>query len=516
MSGNTNKDSLWWKTRPAPGGPPLAEDLTVDVAVVGAGLTGLTAATLLAREGLTVAVVEADRIGSGTTGGTSAHVTQVPDRRYRELRSKFGLDDLRSVADSTRAALERIATFVADEGIDCDFERVSAYLYTESRDQVSEIQEEFEAAREAGLPVALARDLALPFPVAAAVCYEDQARFHPTAYALGLAEAARRSGARIFEGSRVIDFEAGEPCRVRTEGGAVVTARAVILATHTPAGFNLLQTEIEPLRSYVVAARLRGVTPPDGLFWDTDDPYHYTRLQPHAGGPLLVVGGADHKTGHEEETEASYRDLEAYVRDRWPVESIEYRWSSQFYEPIDGLPYIGASPMGKNIYVGTGYSGMGMVFSTLAGMLLTDELVGRANPWLEVYRTTRIKPLAGGPQFLKMNLEVAKDFVKDRVTAPKLEDLSEIPPGEGRVVEIGGEKVAVYRSAAGEVHAVSAVCTHAFCLVHWNSAETSWDCPCHGGRYTVRGEVIEGPPVEGLAPVELPVLPVASGRAGDG
>lgn len=506
MSGNTNKDSLWWKTRPAPGGPPLAEDLTVDVAVLGAGLTGLTAATLLAREGRSVAVLEADRIASGTTGGTSAHVTQVPDRRYRELRSKFGAEQLRLVADSTRAALERIHAFVEEESIDCDFARVPAYLYTESRDQVSQIQEELEAAQEAGLPVALARELPLPFPVAAAVCYEDQARFHPTAYALGLAEAARRSGARLFEGSRVVDIEAGEPCSVRTEAGRTVTARAVILATHTPAGFNLLQTEIEPMRSYVLAVRLAGgQAPPDGLFWDTDDPYHYTRLQPREGGDLLVVGGADHKTGHEEETEASYRDLEAYVRDRWPVASIEYRWSSQFYEPIDGLPYIGASPMGRNVYVGTGYSGMGMVFSTLAAMLLADELAGRANPWLEVYRTSRIKPLAGGGQFLKMNLGVAKDFVKDRVAAPKLEDVSEIPAGEGRVVEIQGEKVAVYRSEQGEVHAVSAVCTHAYCLVHWNSAEKTWDCPCHGGRYTVRGEVIEGPPIEGLAPFELPV-----------
>ena len=225
------------------------------------------------------------------------------------------------------------------------------------------------------------------------------------------------------------------------------------------------------------------------------------------------MGGADHKTGHEEETEASYRDLEA-VRAR-PLAGR-----------VDPVPLVVAvlragrraalhrrEPHGKNVYVGTGYSGMGMVFSTLAGMLLTDELVGRANPWLEVYRTTRIKPLAGGPQFFKMNLEAAKDFVKDRVTVPKLEDLSQIPPGVGRVVELGGEKVAVYRSAAGEVHAVSAVCTHAFCLVHWNSAETSWDCPCHGGRYTVRGEVIEGPPVEGLAPVELPAT---VGRAGKG
>lgn len=501
MGGNTNFDSLWWKTASVPTRAPLSGDLEVDVAIVGAGLTGLTAAVLLARAGRRVAVVEAERVAAGTSGGTSAHVTQVLDHRYKDLRSKFGEDGVRLVCDSTRAGLERIAAFVAEERIDCDFARIPGYLYAESREDTSQIEEELEGARQAGLSVELVRELPLPFPVAAAVRFADQARFDPVRYVAGLAATAERAGAHIFEGSRVRDVHGGEPCRLETGLGAV-TARTVILATHTPAGFNLLQTEIEPVRSYVLAARLAGQTPPDGLFWDTDDPYHYTRSYRTPEGDLLVVGGADHKTGEGDE-EASYRDLESYVRDRWRVESIPYRWSSQFYEPIDGLPYIGRAFSSEHVLVGTGYSGTGLVLSTLAGMLLSDEALGRENAWSDLYRTTRVKPLAGGPKFMAMNLDVAKRFVADRVSVPEISDLSEIPLGEGRVVEWRGEKVAIYRPESGEARAVSPVCTHMGCLVHWNSAERTWDCPCHGGRYQPDGRVLEGPPVKELAPVEL-------------
>ncbi|HEX2641386.1 MAG TPA: FAD-dependent oxidoreductase [Thermoanaerobaculia bacterium] len=502
MGGNTNRDSLWWKTRTVPGRPALSGDLRTEVAIVGAGLTGITAAILLARAGRRVAVIEADQVGGGTTGGTSAHVTQVPDRRYHELLSKFDQDILRRVTESTRAGIERIASFVADEKIDCDFVRIPGYLYTENQKEVSRIEQELEAARKAGLAVTRQDELPLPFKVAAAVRYEDQARFHPLAYLLGLAAAAERAGVQIYEKTRVRGFEGGPLCRIDTDRGTV-TAQSLILATHTPVGFNLLQTELEPYRSYVLALRLRGQEPPDGLFWDTDDPYHYTRLQPSERGALLVVGGADHKVGHPEHTEKSYEDLEAYARERWPVEQVVYRWSSQFYEPVDGLPFIGPSPMGENVFVGTGYSGMGMVFATVAGMLLTDQVQGRDNIWADAYRTRRIKPVAAGAEFAKMNLGVARDFLADRIKAPTVHDLGEIAVGEAKVVDFRGDKLAVYRESPGQLHAVSAVCTHLYCLVHWNSAEKTWDCPCHGGRYAPNGEVLEGPPVQPLKPVEV-------------
>jgi nitrite reductase/ring-hydroxylating ferredoxin subunit len=258
------------------------------------------------------------------------------------------------------------------------------------------------------------------------------------------------------------------------------------------------------MRSYVLALRLDGgAAPPDGLFWDTEEPYHYTRLQPGADGPLLVVGGADHFTGAEDHPEDAYRGLEAYARQRWPVAAVAHRWSSQFYEPIDGLPFIGHSPVARNLYVATGYSGTGLVLATLAGMLLADELLGRENPWADLYRTRRFKPLAGGRKFLEMNVGAARRFVGDRLAVEEVKDLRDVPRGEGRMVEWRGQKVAVYHEATGALHAVSAVCTHAFCLVDWNSAEKTWDCPCHGGRYRPDGSVIEGPPVADLAPLEV-------------
>ncbi len=514
MGGNTNKDSLWWRTRTAgAAAPSLAGDLTVDVAVVGAGITGLTTALLLTRAGRSVAVLEADRIGAGTTGGTSAHVTQVLDHRYKDLASKFGADGARQVATSTGTALAQIAALVAEEAIDCDFARVPGYLYAESEKDVDQIDEELEGACRAGVAAERAADLPLPFPVAAAVRFPQQARFHPTAYLAGLAAAVQKRGGRIFEGTRAVGTEGGERCRVETAHGTV-TAGSVVLATHTPAGFNVLQTELEPMRSYVLAARLAdGREVPDGLFWDTADPYHYTRRQPDPAGDLLIVGGADHPTGHQDDTAACYRDLERYVRERWPVAAIEHRWSSQFYEPVDGLPFIGESPLGQNVLVATGYSGTGLVLATLAAMLLSDAIAGRENPWADLYRTTRFKPLAGGPKLVSLSLGVARRFVGDRLAAPRLEDLSQVAAGEGGVFEVDGDKVAVSRDAGGEVRAVSAVCTHAGCIVHWNTAVQTWDCPCHGGRFTPRGEVIEGPPVKGLETVDVSKLAATVGAS---
>lgn len=489
--------STIWDKKELPRHAPLEGDERVDVAVVGAGITGLTAARLLVAAGKKVAVLEQGRVGSGTTGGTTAHVTQVPDRRYAELVSKFGRDAMRQVVESTRAAMERIAAFVEEDAISCDFARVPAWLYTESEDEVSRLQEEADAAREVGMPAAFVREVPLPFPTAGAVRFDNQARFHPLAYLGGLAGKIVDRGGRIHEETRVVKVEGDGPLRVETERGTV-TADTVLFATHTPAGFSLLHAELEPLRSYVLGVRLRNQEPPDGLFFDTADPYNYTRRQED----VLIVGGKDHKTGHGDPDE-SYRALEEYVRQRWSVESIDYRWSAQFYDPPDGLPLIGQALTSSRVFVATGYSGTGMIFGTVGGMLLADLALEREREWAEVYRTSRLKPLAGGPHIAKLNLEVARDFVKDRLTTRRIEDVSEVPVGEGQVVRLGGEKVAVYREEAGKVHAVSPVCTHAGCLVHWNPSEKSWDCPCHGSRFSPDGQVLEGPAVKGLEPVQI-------------
>ena len=489
--------STIWDDKKLPRHPPLKGDERVDVAIVGGGITGLTAARLLDRAGRKVMVLEQNRIGTGTTGGTSAHVTQVPDRRYSELVSKFDRDGIRQVVESTRAAMERIAAFIEEDGISCDWARIPAYLYTESEDEISRLEEEADASRSVGMAAEFVREVPLPFPAAGAVRYDNQARFHPLKYLGGLADKLQ---GRIREETRVLEVEGDGPYRVNT-GRGTVTADAVLFATHTPAGFSLLHAELEPLRSYVLGVKLRDQEPPDGLFFDTADPYNYTRRQ----GELLIVGGKDHKTGHGD-PEESYRALEDYVRRRWNVESIEHRWSAQFYDPPDGLPLIGQAFTSPRVFVATGYSGTGMVFGTVGGMLMADLVLEREPEWAGIYRTTRLKPLAGGPHIAKMNLEAATDFVKDRLTAHRIDGISEIPVGEGQVVRLGGEKVALYREEGGKVHAVSPVCTHAGCLVHWNASEKSWDCPCHGSRFSPDGEVLEGPAVKALEPVEVEEL----------
>jgi Rieske Fe-S protein len=386
---------------------------------------------------------------------------------------------------------------------------VSGFLYAERPEQVSEVEAEAAACKQLRIPAALTETVALPFPIHRALCFPDQAQFHPRRYLRALAESLAGNGCRIFEDSPVLEVEDGAPCRVVTAAGVVI-ADHVLVAAHVPITNRIfLHTKIAAYRTYVVAARLPDPGP-RGLFWDTEDPYHYIRTQPmRDGSEVLIVGGEDHKVGQKTDTTEPFERLEEYVRQRFGRLPIEQRWSGQIIEPVDGLPYIGKNSLSSRIYVATGYAGQGMTGGTLAAMLLCDEVQGIKNPDSQLYDATRIKPLAAAKEFVRENVDYPTHLVADRLRRHH-HPTANLPPGEGALLTLHGERLAVYRNHGGELYALSPVCTHLGCLVNWNTAEKSWDCPCHGSRFDPTGRVLNGPAVAPLQARDLPLTPVAS------
>jgi glycine/D-amino acid oxidase-like deaminating enzyme/nitrite reductase/ring-hydroxylating ferredoxin subunit len=493
--------SLWTVSAPARRHPALEGDVDVDVVVIGGGMAGLTTAWLLKQEGRRVAVVEMHRLLTGQTGQTTAHLTEMLDTPYATLISDFGEKGARLAAESTRAAIEKIASLVERQRIACGFRRLPGYRYAETEAQARELEREASASRQVGLMCTLTRDVPLPYPVKLALRVEDQAQFHPREYLLALAEGIPGEGSHIFEETRVTAVHQGAPCRVETERGTL-TCRDVVEATTTPINRLFLHTKLYPYRTYAVAAPLEGPLEA-GLYYDSQEPYHYIRTQRVGGVDYVIVGGEDHKVGTEEDTGRHFAALEEYTRRHFPVGGISHRWSGQVIEPADGLAYIGRNSNARHVWVATGFSGTGMTFGTLAGMILSDLILGRQNPYAALYEATRVKPKAGVKDFIQENADVAFRFVADRLARPEAHELSEVPPGEGRIVEVDGHKLAVFREEGGAVHALSPVCTHLGCHVHWNKAERSWDCPCHGARYSPTGEVLNGPAVRNLTSKKL-------------
>jgi glycine/D-amino acid oxidase-like deaminating enzyme/nitrite reductase/ring-hydroxylating ferredoxin subunit len=495
-----------WLSRPGLPYQPLSGDTETDVAIVGAGLTGLTAALRLIEAGRRVLVLERDRVGSGETGHTTAHLTEMVDARYAQVVQDFGEEGARLVGESSRLAIDEIERLTKTLEIACRFERLDGYLYTERPQDVPPIEEEVEAARRAGIAAEMTRDVPLPFATAGGLRVARQAQFHTIAYLRGLAAYVASQGATIAEQSIAREFHDGEPCRVVTDRG-VVRAREVIVAAHVPVSNRvLLHTKIAAYRSYAIAARVRGASAPRGLFWDTDDPYHYTRTHSSGRTTYLIVGGEDHKTGTEAETEECFVRLDEYARARHAVEAISYRWSGQIIEPVDGLPYIGRNAISSHLHVATGYSGNGMTFGVLAGMILADQILRRPNQYADLYAATRVTPLASAADYLTENLDYPAYFIADRLTRFDAERKrpDALEPGEGGIFVVDGEKRAICRDDARRLHSLSPVCTHLGCDVRWNAAERTWDCPCHGSRFSSDGRVLNGPATVDLQAKPLP------------
>ena len=513
-SGNTA--SLWMGTVTVPDYPKLARDRRCDVCVVGAGIAGLSTAYMLAKAGKKVIVLDDGPIGGGETGRTTAHLTGAMDDRIYELEHIHGEEKTRLVVESHLTAVNRIEEIVRLEGIDCDFERVDGYLFAGGDDRRNVLEREYQAAKRAGFADVSLVERA---PIASwdsgvALRFPEQAQFHPLAYLVGLAHAITANGGEIFCGTHVTGVNGGSPCTVETDAEKTVTADAVCVCTNGSIT-DMVHTHAKqaPYRTYVIAAVVPRGSVSKGLFWDTPDPYHYVRLQrldePYPGAlkgdtlyDALLVGGEDHKTAHENDAEERWQCLEQWMRQRWPqAREVVYRWSGQVLEPNDHLAFIGRNPDdAENVYMASGDSGQGMTHGTIAGMLLTDLVTGRPNAWEALYDPKRVS-LRAAPieEFAKENLDVAVQYLKERLTPSDVPTEADIARGEGRVMRKGAHKVAVFRDESGTLHYRSAACTHLKCIVSWNSAEKSWDCGCHGSRFDALGKVLNGPAVDDLA-----------------
>jgi len=483
-----------WQRSNFPQFGTLEKDLETEVAIVGGGITGLTTAVLLAEAGKRVALFESRQLAAGVSGLTTAHLTEALDARYHQLEADFGLLGARLARESTRAAIDKIAELSRE---DSGFARVDGYLFADDEKQTSELDAELEAAQKAGAAVERVRDLPIALAAHGALKFRDQAQLNPTDYLSALATRLSQSGARIYEGVAVVNVDSEGRPRLETSAGPTVRADAVVLATHAPFVDMKVQLQLAQYRSYVVAGRIP--RPLGALYWDLADPYHYVRSATVQGEHYLIVGGADHRTGTMPKggPGAPFQELQSYAA-RLGAEP-QLCWSAQVAESSDGLPFIGRPDADVPLYVAQGFAGNGMTFGTLSAMIISDSLLGRANRYAELYRADRIKPLASAAAVIGENAETAAHFARGHLLPASRDPVETLPAGEGKVFKVGHEKLAVYRDDAGALHAVSAICTHQGCQVAFNPIERSWDCPCHGSRFGVDGEVLDGPAKQALA-----------------
>ena len=469
-----------------------------DVIIVGAGITGLTTAISLQQQGKSCIVLDSHGVGFGTTGGTTAHLNTFFDTTYPEVENDFGSAEARLFAEAGKEGIDTIQDLSSTYDIACDLECREGILYAETEKETKQLQEILEASRRAGVDAVEARDNGVPVEMQFAVLFKDQAQFHPLKYCKGLLEAFIKLGGVILDQAFVSEVNTADNLQIAHIGDRTITGKKLVYATHMPPGVTIFNFECAAYRSYVLGMKLKNGDYPEALVYDMQEPYHYFRTHEIEGQRYLILGGEDHKTGHED-PEQAFIALEEYARKYYYVDSVDYKWSSQYYVPTDGLPFIGLMPGKENTYVATGYNGNGMILGTIAGKLISDLIMGKENKYQKLFSPSRIKPIAGFSEFVKENADVAYHFVADRFAAEDVDSFKDLAAGTGAVVEYEGEQLAVYKDDEGLITALSPACTHAGCIVSFNAEEKSWDCPCHGGRYDLQGNVISGPPTKNLA-----------------
>jgi glycine/D-amino acid oxidase-like deaminating enzyme/nitrite reductase/ring-hydroxylating ferredoxin subunit len=499
--------SHWIASGSLPRFPKLGKDLTVDVVIVGGGITGITAAYLCQKAGLSFALIERDRLARMDTGHTSAHLTSVTDLRLFEIAENFGQHEARAVWDAGAAAIDQIVKHIRTDEIPCDFKWTPGYLHAPDSDPAATVVDELlkEAAAARDLNIRSDFTPNTPFFGGPGIKFPHQGIFHPRKYLAGLVRSFGGKGTHIFEQTCVDEIQ-DQPLAVKA-GSFTVQCGHVILATHTPLQGTsgtlsalLFQTKLALYTSYALSAKLpaQGM---EGMFWDTNDPYYYLRIEHRRGYDLAIFGGEDHKTGQADNTEDAFHRLEERFQKIFPDAKFDRRWSGQVIETNDGLPYIGSTSV--NQFVATGFSGNGMTFGTLGAMMAIDSIFARRNPWTSLFNVHRKKVAGGAWEYIKENKDYPYYMLRDWLGSAEATSLSSLQRSKGKIVSLDGKKVAAYRDHTGKITVCSAVCPHLGCIVGWNDAEHTWDCPCHGSRFRCNGEVISGPAEENLQ--ELPV-----------
>lgn len=486
------KESLWNSTEVLPKFSELEENLITDVCIIGAGISGLCTAYLLSKAGKKVVVLDKGRVGGGETGWTTAHLTYVLDNRYFELEKLQGKKKAKLALKSHKQAIDLIEKIIKDEGMEVDFKRVDGYLFF-GENEKKELEKELEVITKLGGEVEVVNEVGGRENLGKALKFSNQGQFHPLKFLDGLIKAILKNGGEIYENSLVNEVKEKEQnVEIELANEREITAAQAIVMTNSP--FNnrfKIHTKQAPYQTYAIGVSLKNKVA-EGLYWDTEDPYHYIRIYDGGNEQFLIVGGEDHKTGQEEHTEDKYEKLWKWTKENFPeAGKVEYQWSGQVFETIDGLAYIGANPGDKRTFIGTGYSGNGMTYGVIAAQMIEELIAGKACDWKEIYDPGR-KNLMGVGNFAEENLNVASQYL-DLLKPEAKVNLEKLEKGEGTVINEGMKKVAIYKDKTGKICKYSAICTHLGCVVKWNKAETTWDCPCHGSRFDAHGKVMNGP-----------------------
>jgi glycine/D-amino acid oxidase-like deaminating enzyme/nitrite reductase/ring-hydroxylating ferredoxin subunit len=490
--------SLWTATAASTSFARLDRNIHTDVLVIGAGITGLLTALLLRRDGFDVTVIDKERVGTGATGHTTAKLSSLHQLVYAELSSRFGHEGARTYAEANEAGLARIAGLVEELSIDCQFRRRPNYTYAASADDRADVQEEAEAARRAGLAASYVDEIPFPVPTQGGATVADQAEFHPLRFLVDIAAALEGEGGRIFEHTLATRLHDGEPCQVETTGGRI-TAGHVVVATHYPFPDRaLFFARLHGERSYCIAAPVSG-PPSPGMFISASSPTRSIRFHPEGDRELLIVSGEGHKVGQGGPTTPRYAALEEFAREHFAIDDITHRWSTQDNFSADGAPLIGKlTPRSRRTWTATGFRKWGLAMAAASAEMITDGIAGRDNSRLAFFDANRFTPVASAVELVKENANVGFHFLADRITRRSADSAEGLRRGEGKVVSRRGRQVAVSRDQNGRLHTVSARCTHLGCILNWNDAEQSWDCPCHASRFAPDGSVLQGPAVNPL------------------